>query len=266
MKYSVLFTGKNRVIKEDLFNHFWAEFECLTCSGYFEDIRNHLKYFTPDALVCCLHEEDPSSMQQVVALIDTLDKKNISVVIVGSSEDCSIFVKFAPHMASLVIEKPFTSSQVSNIVAKFLDKKRKLQKEEEKRLLEEQRKKDALDSKRKHILVIDDDPLMLKLINEYLRDEYDVATAISGKVARKFLSTKTTDLIFLDYEMPGETGPQILEQLHKNEATKHIPVIFLTSIMDREKIQKALSLKPEGYLLKPVDHERLVEAIEKQLG
>ena len=121
-------------------------------------------------------------------------------------------------------------------------------------------------SQRTHILVVDDDPLMLKMLKEQLRDDYDVATAVSGKIAMKFLERKKTSLILLDYEMPGENGPEILEKIRANEATKDIPVIFLTGVSDSDKIQEALALKPQSYLLKPVDHEKLMRAITKIIG
>lgn len=121
-------------------------------------------------------------------------------------------------------------------------------------------------SRRRHILVVDDDPLMLKMLKEQLREDYDVATAVSGKIAMKFLERKKTNLILLDYEMPGENGPEVLEKLRANDVTKNIPVIFLTGVSEREKIQEALALKPQSYLLKPVDHEKLINAITKVIG
>ena len=125
---------------------------------------------------------------------------------------------------------------------------------------------DAPITSRKHILVVDDDFRMLKLIKRYLDDTYDIATAINGKVALKFLETKITNLILLDYEMPEENGPAVLEKLRANPVTSSIPVIFLTGINDRKKIQQVLMLKPQGYLLKPIDHDKLVETIEKTIG
>ena len=88
---------------------------------------------------------------------------------------------------------------------------------------------------RKHVLVVDDNSMMLKLIKEYLHETYDVATAVSGKIAMKFLERRMTNLILLDYEMPGENGPAVLEQLRANEATKDIPVVFLTGVTETKK-------------------------------
>ena len=118
----------------------------------------------------------------------------------------------------------------------------------------------------KHILVIDDDPRMLRLIKEELREEYNVATAVSGKIAMKFLERKQTNLILLDYEMPEEDGPAVLAKLRENPQTKNVPVIFLTGINESEKIQKVLAMKPQGYLLKPIESSKLFQTIRKVIG
>ena len=66
--------------------------------------------------------------------------------------------------------------------------------------------------------------------------------------------------------MPGESGPDVLEKLRENDKTKEIPVIFLTGVTERDKIAQVLVMKPQGYLLKPIDHDKLTDAIDKVLG
>ncbi len=132
-----------------------------------------------------------------------------------------------------------------------------------------ERKLDLLEAgstRRKHVLIVDDDAMMLKLMKEYLHEKYDVATALNGKIALKFLERKQTDLILLDYEMPGENGPAVLEQLRASVDTRDIPVIFLTGVTEGKKIQEALALKPQSYLLKPIQRGKLMEAIGKVIG
>ena len=133
-------------------------------------------------------------------------------------------------------------------------------------ILEEVEKLNSKDgeNRRRHILVVDDDVRVLRLLKVHLQD-YDVATAINGKLALKFLENKTTDLILLDYEMPGENGPEVLKKLRANGKIKDIPVIFLTGVADSEKIQEVLLMKPEGYLLKPINKVKLLETIKKFL-
>ena len=170
-----------------------------------------------------------------------------------------------------VAQAPVNPAPVSN--AKEESKKETPKPEEPKK--PEKPKLTAADERRRRkrrirgrgrILVIDDNPLMLKVIKEHLHDEYDVATAVNGKVAFRFLEHRRVDLILLDYEMPGEDGPDILERLRAKETTTDVPVIFLTGISDRKKIKKALMMKPEGYLLKPIDHDKLISTIKKYIG
>ena len=120
-----------------------------------------------------------------------------------------------------------------------------------------------IDLSKLNVLVIDDDPMMLKIVKDHLHDKYDVATAVSGKGAYKFLEKKTTDIILLDYEMPGENCPAVLQNLRENPEVASIPVIFLTGVADRDKIREVLSLKPQGYLLKPIDKEKLLGTLDK---
>ena len=119
---------------------------------------------------------------------------------------------------------------------------------------------------KKHILIIDDDPLMLKIIKDHLHSRYDVGSAISGKVAYRFLEKRHTDLILLDYIMPEENGPAVLKHLRSNPQTKDIPVVFLTGMQERGKIAEALALKPQGYLLKPVDKKQLIGMVKNIIG
>lgn len=122
-----------------------------------------------------------------------------------------------------------------------------------------------LSSNRKHILIIDDDTIMLKIIKEHLRDDYNVATASGGKLAYKFLESKNTDLILLDYSMPDEDGPAVFENIRNIPKCENTPIIFLTGVNDRNMIQRALCLEPQGYLLKPISKDKLLNTIKNIL-
>lgn len=116
--------------------------------------------------------------------------------------------------------------------------------------------------KRKHILIVDDDSSVLKMLKSYLSERYDVATAINGKVAVRFLETKQTDMVLLDYEMPVENGASVLRKIRSNSRTANLPVVFLTGVTDGRKIQEVMALKPQGYLLKPIEMEKLSSTIK----
>lgn len=70
-------------------------------------------------------------------------------------------------------------------------------------------------------------------------------------------------MILLDYEMPVCDGSQIFAMIRSEKDFADIPVIFLTGRVDKESIQKVLSLKPEGYLVKSLPPAEIKKEINK---
>lgn len=116
---------------------------------------------------------------------------------------------------------------------------------------------------KKHILIIDDDPLYMKTIREWLKDDYTVTMTISGEQALAWLKDNPADAILLDYGLPVMPGPQIMEKLYDNEKTRNIPVVVLTGMNDRESIMRIISMCPADYLLKNITKAELLEKLGK---
>ncbi len=114
---------------------------------------------------------------------------------------------------------------------------------------------------KKTVLIVDDDPNYMSVIREWLKTKFKVAMANSGLQAIKWLGKNKADLILLDYEMPITTGPQVLEMLRSESETADIPVMFLTGKSDKESVMNVLSLKPEGYFLKTIEKDDLIETL-----
>lgn len=117
-----------------------------------------------------------------------------------------------------------------------------------------------------HILVVDDNAMVLRNIKNILGDKYSVAVAPSGVHAFLAIGKKMPDLILLDYEMPEMNGKDVFEKLQAEEELKDIPVLFLTSVDSREIVMELLLLKPAGYLLKPVNSQMLRDKIYEIIG
>ena len=115
---------------------------------------------------------------------------------------------------------------------------------------------------KKKILVVDDDGIMLRSMNNWLSKKYDVYLANSGLNAISLLAQKHVDLILLDYEMPVASGLQVFEMIKAEPKTAGIPVIFLTAKDDKETVMKVLAAKPEKYLLKTMEPEALVKSVD----
>lgn len=302
MKYKVLLTGKNESAIDDFFMQMSDNFEVVTTSLRYADITRHITYFKPEIFVYCLYNETRDDLTQIANLKFRLSQGNTPLVVLGQKDDCDEFLRISNTAPDLILHRPLSVAAIQEkIIALVKDNRfRKVvdERSEEKttaekgkasasgskrdividrnsidKLMEQLSSPDGgsgplpnIPGRRKHILVVDDNAMMLKMLKEHLHDDYDVATAASGRVALKFLERKTTDLILLDYEMPDESGPDVLEQLRASEHTRDIPVIFLTGVTDTKKIKEALALKPQSYLLKPVDREKLLDTITKTLG
>ncbi|MDR2109937.1 MAG: response regulator, partial [Spirochaetaceae bacterium] len=82
---------------------------------------------------------------------------------------------------------------------------------------------------RKKIILVDDNPVNLKLARNTLMEQYDVFTVPSAEKMFQFLERTQPDLILLDVLMPGVNGYEAIGALKSNSRTAGIPVIFLTS-------------------------------------
>lgn len=113
------------------------------------------------------------------------------------------------------------------------------------------------------ILLVDDDPVVLKTEYSYLCNDYKVVAVSSAQDALVFLKKKLPDLILLDYLMPKMNGGELLEHIRTSADKKcaATPVFFVTSVADKETMAKCLKLYPQGYLLKPVCREELIKII-----
>ena len=117
---------------------------------------------------------------------------------------------------------------------------------------------------RKKILIVDDDPAYAKMAREWLRDKYQVYDVAGGMNAIAFLLSNPVDVILLDYEMPVVDGPQVLQMLRQEVATRDIPVVFLTGVDTREGVERVMALKPEGYILKSATKDKLLDYLRKR--
>ncbi len=286
MKYKLLLAGKNQTIMDDFFYAMTEDFECLSTSIRSEDVINHVNYFRPDAFVYCISPEPKDTIMKLIMALRMVGRKSLKMIIIGDQESCNEFTHVGLDMVSLIIYKPTTAAQIREKILHFFNEQNIAEQKAREEQLRKKKEEEAFlraaegvfgdeagdalavnkEDEKKHVLVIDDDPLMLNLIKSELKDIYNVATAINGRIGLGFLERKRTDLILLDYEMPGQNGLEVMERILANEKTKDIPVVFLTGINDREKIRKVISMKPQGYLLKPIERDNLIQTIRKLIG
>ena len=110
------------------------------------------------------------------------------------------------------------------------------------------------------VLVVDDTPTNIRLLNGMLSQQYKVKAATNGEKALKIARTEPhPDIILLDVMMPGIDGYEVCRQLKNDPLTSPIPVIFITAKNEIEDEQQGFALGAADYIIKPFNPS-IVEA------
>ncbi len=117
----------------------------------------------------------------------------------------------------------------------------------------------------KKILVVDDEPDILKIITFRLKNEgYEVIAAKNGQEALDLVNREMPDLVLLDLRLPVISGYKVCEILKADKNLKQIPIVFLTASVIKGNIaKKAKEFKADGYLIKPFDPIKLLETVKR---
>lgn len=114
---------------------------------------------------------------------------------------------------------------------------------------------------RKNILAIDDDPTALIQVQGILEGSYEVSLAKNFEIARTILEKINVDLILLDMDLPGMSGMDILDLLHKDKSFYFIPVIIVSSYALKDVIVEAAKKGAYDFVVKPVSARILLEKV-----
>lgn len=261
----VLLTGTRQSVIDFFFENMKQDFDFITSSTRSRDLERHIEVYSPHIVMYCINDDDPDEKISIEKIYRNLPHDKLFFGVAGVKQQTI-------ESADFTIQKPLNVVSVRQIMAPYLNSTEaqsvittKLTVSQEKTEPQKTEQPPA-NIQRKHILVIDDDPLVLKVLREHLHEKYDVAVARNGNMAYRFLDDHRTDLILIDYEMPGEKGPSVLTNIRKLRWAQNIPAVFLTGVTDSTAIMEAAKVKPQGYLLKPVDKEKLFSKIQEILG
>ncbi len=116
------------------------------------------------------------------------------------------------------------------------------------------------------ILIVDDDPIILSMMNKVLSTHYKVRVANSGYRALEVVMTEPKpELILLDVLMPDTSGFDVLAKLRDNNDTKEIPVIFVTGLKGENDEEKGIELGAVDYISKPISPIILLARVKNHL-
>ena len=117
-----------------------------------------------------------------------------------------------------------------------------------------------------NIMVVDDTPANLKLLQEMLRAKgYLVLTFLRGAMALKAAAKNPPDLILLDINMPEMNGFEVCKRLKADEVLKDIPVIFISALTETADKVKAFAVGGVDYITKPFQFEEVHARVETHL-
>ncbi|MGN0249361.1 MAG: response regulator [Lachnospiraceae bacterium] len=234
------------------------EFETQMCEADLETIKKMRKLLQPDLLVISQQGIDG---KEDVLILDMLKEKMpkmpiVFIETVTAKNHLSEYERVFPNF--VLLKRPIVKSKLINTCYKVIG-------EDEKFAEKATKAGDKKDAVKKRVMVIDDNPLLLRNMKHLLEKRYQVFIATSGEKALEFIPKKKPDIILLDYEMPGMDGRETFMKIKENPETRNIPVLFLTGISDKAHIYAALELEPAGYILKPAAEEKLFSQIEQAL-
>lgn len=104
---------------------------------------------------------------------------------------------------------------------------------------------------KKKILIVEDDGILQKALQEYLLAEgFETLSALNGEEGVNIAKEKKPDLILLDIILPKMDGYEVLKTVKLDDVTKNIPIIILTNLGSLNDVEKALELGATTYLIK----------------
>jgi DNA-binding response OmpR family regulator len=125
----------------------------------------------------------------------------------------------------------------------------------------------VVESNRKHILVVDDDPELLQLVRVLLsRIGFDAVTVTNAaEAAQAMRNPPLPDLLILDLMLPDVSGVEFLKQMRSKPNFDSVPVLVLSALIDPDHIRQALDVGADRYLTKPYIANNLLTVVQEIL-
>ena len=126
---------------------------------------------------------------------------------------------------------------------------------------------DALEGTRRRVLIVDDDPSIVDLLLEMLRRDtrFEVETATTGYDAGLMTERFRPHLIVLDYMLPDLNGDVVCERIRSNPNLKETKILFVSGVVERDRIEHLLRTGGNGFLKKPFTVATLLDEIARLL-
>jgi len=125
---------------------------------------------------------------------------------------------------------------------------------------------DTLAAPRRRVLIVDDQPINIRVLHMVLSRDYQVFMATSGEQALAQCAANPPDLVLMDVVMPGLDGYEVCRRLKAADATRSIPVVFVTAHNDPQQRALGRDAGADGFISKPVDPQQVLAVVSEQLA
>jgi excisionase family DNA binding protein len=126
---------------------------------------------------------------------------------------------------------------------------------------------DALEGSRRRLLIVDDDPQIVDLLEEMLKRDtrFEIESASTGYDAGLLTERFRPHLIILDYMLPDLNGDVVCERIRENPDLKETKILFVSGVIERDRIDRLLRAGGNGFLKKPFTVGSLLDEISRLL-
>ena len=234
-----------------------AGFDAICCPIAADYVKSNIASFNPDVCIIYMNGYSDTYTQCFKSVKKYIDQESIdiSLYLIGTeTEFTTTFKNVEREMFQAIFMRPVNVNDIIrevNLIGSDY-------------IYNEQNLSDSAVQERqdwKKILIVDDDTVYLRSINQWLSKEFNVYMVSSGSDAVGFLKNHTVDLILLDYEMPVLSGFDVLQLLRNEPSTAEIPVIFLTGKDDKKTVMEVIAAKPASYMLKTIPPVVLIQNV-----
>jgi len=127
---------------------------------------------------------------------------------------------------------------------------------------------DQLESGKKRVLVVDDEPAIVEMLVELLERDgrFEVRTAATGFDAGVVAGEFHPDVIILDYMLPDVNGNIVCKTVRANPKLEHVKIIIVSGVVNREEIDALLSDGAHDFVKKPFEIDALISKIGQLVG
>lgn len=250
----ILLVGKFNEFYKFLNTELAHYFGVQMCSDDLKLLMGVLKMSRPDTIVISASEMDESHDEIFSYIVRQC--QGIPVWCIGNRDELDRIREFMQSENIGMIQRPVRMSEIIASIHRGMGMTAEAQ-------LHDGR--EEKNHEKKTILLVDDAAVQLRAMKNILKEKYNVEMATSAKIALEILKKRRMDLILLDYDMPEHDGRETFEMIRAEEEGKDVPVVFVTGVNEKERIIEVLKMKPAGYLVKPVQKEELLEAVQQVL-